>query len=472
MIRAALALAIPLVACCFCYGGDRPNVLFIAIDDLRSDLRCLGVSYAVTPNLDALAGSGRLFTRHYVQVPTCGASRCALLRGRYPSEPAQLGNTAIRDTQRQWVESSLPGWFRRHGYQTMALGKITHYPGGRTGRHWNEGAEELAGVWDRCWIPESPWKTAEAMMHGYANGKARTRGTTAPWEAFEGPDTAYPDAWVADEAIATLDQLGKSNEQWFFAVGFFKPHLPFAAPRKYFELHDPSNIPVPPVSERPEEPSGWHRSGEFRGNYGHQGRDPATDVEYARLIRHAYAAATTYVDAQVGRVLQALREAGLEDNTIIVVWSDHGFLLGEHAIWGKHCLYELSVRSPLIIKQPEMLRPGEPTQAIVETVDLFPTLVDLCGLPQPKGFDGRSLRPQLEAPHTASNRPAQSFWTGGQRAIRTEQWRLIVHPQESTPEGKPDAELFDMQRDPHESTNIAAQYPEVVRRLLAEVGDQ
>ena len=210
----------------------RPNVLLIAIDDLRNDLGSLGVAHAKTPALDALAAEGRLFTHHYVQVPTCGASRCALLRGRYPSEPAQLGNGAIAATHAAWGDANLPAWFRRHGYRTLALGKITHHPGGRTGRQWAEGPEELPGAWDRCWIPDSPWKTAQAMMHGYANGVARAPGKSPPWEAFDGPDEAYPDAWVAAEAIATLGELAKSDGPWFFAVGLFKPHLPFAAPKK------------------------------------------------------------------------------------------------------------------------------------------------------------------------------------------------------------------------------------------------
>ena len=191
----------------------RPNVLFIAIDDLRDDLGAYGVAHARTPNLDRFANSARFFTRHYVQVPTCGASRCALIRGAYPTEAAHLNNNAILSTHTAWEGRSLPAWFRTRGYRTLSLGKITHYPGNLTGRQWAEGPEELPNAWDRSWIPESPWKTAEAMMHGYANGRPRTPGKTLPWESFDGPDTTYPDAWVAADAVRTLARR-RCSRKW------------------------------------------------------------------------------------------------------------------------------------------------------------------------------------------------------------------------------------------------------------------
>jgi len=401
-------------------------------------------------------------------VPTCGASRCALLRGRYPSEPAQVANTAIARTHVRWGDANLPAWFKRQGYQTFALGKITHYPGGLTGKQWAEGPEELPGAWTRCWIPDAPWKTAEAMMHGYANGKPRIAGKTPPWEAFDGPDTAYPDAWVAGEAVTTLRELARSTQPWFFAVGLFKPHLPFAAPKRFFDLHDPEKIPAPKVTTRPTGASSWHKSGEFRGNYGHDGRDPENDAAYAALMRQAYAAATSYVDAQAGRVLDALSELGLAQNTIVVVWGDHGFLLGEHAIWGKHCLYEQALRSPLMIRVPGLAQPGRISAAIVETVDIFPTLTDVCGLAAPAGLDGRSLRPQLADPTAKSAKPALSFWSSDQRSIRDERWRLIAHAG-SDPSAPPATELFDLVVDPDEARNESARHPEVVAKLLAQL---
>jgi iduronate 2-sulfatase len=400
-----------------------------------------------------------------VQVPTCGASRCALLRGTHPTSAAHLANSAIATTHPQWGDANLPAWFKRHGYRTLALGKITHHPGGLTGKQWAEGPEELPHAWERSWIPDAPWKTAEAMMHGYANGKPRTPGKTPPWEAFDGPDTAYPDAWVASEAVTTLRTLARSDQPWFFAVGLFKPHLPFAAPKRYFDLHDPAKVPDPVVAQRPTGPTGWHKSNEFRGNYGHDGRDPEGDLAYARLIRRAYAAAASYVDAQAGRVLAAIEALGLADNTIVVVWGDHGFLLGEHAIWGKHCLYDRALRSPLLIRTPGLVQPGRASAAIVETVDIFPTLADLCALPIPAGLSGRSLRDQLRDPSTPSGKPAFSFWTGGQRSIRTERWRLIA--QSDAPGAG--VELFDLLADPHEAHNLASSEPDTVKSLLARL---
>ena len=191
------------------------------------------------------------------------------------------------------------------------------------------------------------------------------------------------------------------------------------------------------------------------------------DSDYARLIRQSYAASVSYMDAQVGRVLRALSEAGLEKNTIVVVWSDHGFLLGEHAIWGKHCLYEHALRSPLMIRYSGLPRPGEASDAIVETVDLFPTLMDLCGLPSPSDLDGESLRPQLGDPAAPSAKPAHGFWTGGRRTVRTQRWRLIVHP--TTRAAEPHLELFDYQSDPEETRNHAAEHPDVLRELLAQL---
>ncbi len=459
LFRCAVAVVLASRLGALAGAQERPNVLFISIDDLRNHLGCLGVEYAQTPHLDAFAEGGRIFTHHYVQVPTCGASRYALLRGNYPTEGAHRGNNAILRTRQQWAHRSLPAWFRQHGYRTLSLGKITHYPGGLAGRNWDEGPEELPGAWDRCWIPDSPWETAQAMMHGYANGVPRTRGKSPPWEAYDGPDKAYPDAWVARDAVETLQELAESEEPWFFAVGFFKPHLPFAAPKKYFDVHDPDRIPAPAVTARAKERGGWHGSGEFRGNYGHSGRDPEDDPDYARLMRHAYAAATTYVDAQVGRVLDAFDELALADNTVVVVWSDHGFLLGEHAIWGKHCLYEHALRAPLIFQYPGMTEPGKQSNAVVETVDVFPTLVDLCGLPAREGLDGRSLRPQLTDPDAASPKPALGFWRN-HRTVRTERFRYIRY-------GSGDEQLYDYETDPDESRNLAGEpeFAETMREL-------
>ena len=447
---------------------DKPNVLFIAIDDLRNDLGALGVAHAQTPQLDRLAQSSRLFSHHYVQVPTCGASRAALLRGRYPNAPVFLSNNAIRETSADWADVSLPGWFKHQGYRTYSLGKITHYPGGMTGENWDAPPEEIAGVWDRAWLPDSPWEHAQSMMHGYANGVPRERGVSLPWEAFDGPDDTYPDAWVAEDAIEHLTDLEASDEPWFFAVGFLKPHLPLAAPKDWHDLHAATEFPGPPVALEAQESPGWHGSGELRGNYGTDGREILEDEAYAEELRRAYAASTSYVDHQVGLVLEALEASGMADDTIVVLWSDHGFQLGEHNMWAKHTLFEQAVRSPLMIRHPNMPAPGVPSGAVVETVDLFPTLLELCGLPLPDApLDGRSLVPNLQDPTTPTAKPSLGYWRD-HRAVRDDRWRLIVYPA-TDKHPQPVIELFDMVEDPYELTNVAVQNADVVERLRAAI---
>lgn len=449
--------------------AQRPNVLFISIDDLRNDLGVFGVDHAHTPHLDAFAAGARAFRRHYTQVPSCGPSRFALLSGMRPSRRDHLPNDAIARTHEDWGDRSLPAWFHEHGYRTFALGKVSHFPGGLMGQGWaDESREELPGAWDRSWVPEdSPWETPQDMMHGYADGVPRDRGESPPWEAHEGPDTAYPDGWVANEAMAFLGELAEKDQPWFFAVGFFKPHLPFAAPLRWFEFHDPDAIPEPPHNARRHPPpSSWHGSGEMMGNYGHGGRDPREDADYAKDLRHAYAAAASYVDDQVGRVLKTFNELGLAKNTVVVVWSDHGFHLGEHAIWGKHALYEESLKAPLMIYHPGIERPGEISEAIVETIDLYPTLTDLSGLPRPEGLDGRSLIPHLEDPGSGSIKPAIGYRGGGQRTIRVDDWRLILHPADETMDG---VELFDFRTKPHGERVEPDEHEEIVKQLVRKL---
>ena len=442
------------------------NILFILIDDLRNDLNTSGAGYAITPNLDAFASQARLFSRHYVQVPTCGSSRAALLRGQRATEAGFLPNTAILDTHEEWAHRSLPAWFRSHGYQTLALGKVTHYPGGLTGHGWAEGPEELPGAWDRSWVPDSHWQTPEEMMHGYANGIPRERGVSPAWEAFNGPDTAYPDGWVANEAVRILEELAEAANPWFFAVGFFKPHLPFAAPDKYFNLYDPYDIPELHHTEPPPSISSWHGSGELMNNYGAHPANPNEDSSYARQLRHAYAASTSYMDAQVGRVLDQFEKLDLSENSIIVIWSDHGFALGEQGIWGKHSLYETALKAPLIMYYPGMKKPGIVSNSIVEAIDIFPTLTELTGLETPVELEGISLRPQLFDPEAFSKEAAFAHWTRGQSTVRTNDWRLIVHRPENEIEG---FELFDFRNQNNGVRTNPDEHPDIMNALLEKI---
>jgi iduronate 2-sulfatase len=240
-----------------------------------------------------------------------------------------------------------------------------------------------------------------------------------------------------------------------------KPHLPFACPKGYRDLYDGVEFPAVSHPEKPTGLSTWHPSGEFR-QYNHAGRDPQKDANYADEVRRSYAACITYADTQIGKIMARLDELGLSDNTIVVLWGDHGYHLGEHAIWGKHSLFEESLHAPLIIRTPGMSAAGAASKAIVETVDIYPTLVALCDMPLPEALDGRSLAPLLENP-AAEGRAAISYWQD-KESIRSERHRLIRHGGKS-----PAFELYDHRTDPGETKNIADQNPELVRKLAEEL---
>jgi arylsulfatase A-like enzyme len=452
-----------------------PNVLFIAVDDLRPELGCFGHEGMHTPHLDRLAEQGRVFRRHYVQVPTCGASRGALLTGRYPRSRQDLSNDAIRRHMAGRDEPAQPEsfahHFRRGGYTTICLGKISHYPDGRLFAydHSGEGDLEMPHSWDRVGLPYGPWENGWDAFFGYAGGAGRVQGQSPPIESADVPDEGYPDGLIAGAAIEALQkqqrQLAEGGRPFLLCVGFFKPHLPFCAPQKYFDLYDLEEI-APPAN--PESPAGVNsrsirQSGEPFGNYRHASEQPREDVEHHQRLRQAYFACVSYVDAQIGRVLSELDRLGLAENTVVVVWGDHGWHLGEHHLWGKHTTFERALHSPLIVRTPGMPAPGKASDGLVESVDLYPTLTELCGLTPPDDLDGTSMVPLLEVPAHAG-KPAYGFWPG-RTTVRTDRYRLVAYtePQADAPQ----FELFDHQRDPLETTNVAADHPDVVERLLS-----
>ena len=435
----------------------KPNVLFIAVDDLRPWLGCYDASLKHTPNIDKLAASGRLFSRHYVQVPTCGASRCALLFGRRPGHfPADVTNEAIEKTAAKQPLPSLPTHFRRNGYRTVSVGKITHYPGGLGGKDWQEGPMELPEAWELSSMPSGPWQNPLAAMHGYPGGAARTKGHAPLTQFPDGDDKACPDGFIAAEGIARLKELAAGDKPFFLAVGFIKPHLPWVAPQSYTGAL--ADLAV--GSGKPDFPSTWHGSGEFRQYQFNEG-DPFTSPEAAAKYRQAYLACVRYTDAQVGKLLDALACLPAAENTIVVLWGDHGFLLGEHGIWGKHCLYEEALHSPLIIRIPEQPQPGTRSEAIVEAVDIYPTLTACAGLPLPDHLEGNSLLPQLRDPAAPSDGIAIGAWQHFV-TLRDDKHRLIIS--KKNPEH---AELYERATDPGERTNTAASAPETVARLRA-----
>ena len=453
-----------LTAFCPIQAADKPNVLLLCIDDLRPELACFGKDYVKSPHIDKLAAAGRAFHRHYVQAPTCGASRFALLTGTYgPSGNVALLQRGSRITKNdKSIPPSFPGWFRQHGYTTVSVGKVSHHPGGLGGRDWNaETIREMPRSWDRHLMPVGAWQHPRGAMHGLAHGEIRVRaGQMDVFQSVEGPDTIYPDGLITDEALRQLDQLTQSEDDkpFFLAVGIIRPHLPFGAPAKYLAAYQGVELPAIPHPLKPSGKTTWHGSGEFM-KYNRWKRNPNQDAEFASEVRRHYAACVSYADAQVGKIIERLRGKGLDRNTIVVLWGDHGWHLGEHAIWGKHSLFEESLHSPLIIAYPGMPSPGVATRSMVETIDVFPSVCDVAGLPRPDFVDGVSLRPILERPD-APGHAAISYARA--RTIRTETHRLVVHKGDHV-------ELYDHRQQDAETRNIADKHPELVRDLVAEL---
>lgn len=436
-----------------------PNILLLCIDDLRPELHCFGVDYIKSPHIDSLAAAGRAFTRHYVQAPTCGASRYTLLTGTYGT--ADNGALFKRAAKTDSLPPTLPAHFRANGYTTVSVGKVSHHPGGRGGRDWDEDKSiEMPGSWDRHLLPVGPWKHPRGVMHGLANGEIR--GNAKEMDVFQstpGPDNIYPDGLITDGALKQLEQLAAAKKPFFLAAGIIRPHLPFGAPAKYMESYKNAKLPAIPHPEKPEGKTTWHGSGEFM-KYNRWGKDPRKDPEFATEVRKHYAACVTYADAQVGRILAKLEALKLRENTIIILWGDHGWHLGEHSVWGKHSLFEESLRSPLIVVSPRVERPGTSTSSIVETLDIYPTLCELAGLPSPKHLPGASLLPQLTDPK-APGHSAISYHGSG-TTLRTATHRLIARKDGSF-------ELYDHSTPAGETKNLAAEEPELTTKLHAEL---
>lgn len=445
-------------------AGDRPNVLLICIDDLRCELGCYGKRYIHSPNIDQLAARARVFRHHYVQAPTCGASRYTLLTGQYgPASNSALFARAKQLTgEPSNVAPSMPAWFRQHGYVTVSVGKVSHHPGGRGGNDWDDEEQiEMPNSWDRHLLPSGAWLHPRGAMHGLANGEIR--GNAEDMDVFQsvaGPDSIYPDGLITDESLRQMELLAADTERPFFlAVGIIRPHLPFGAPAKYMQPYREAKLPPIPHPEKPAGKTTWHGSREFM-KYNRWDRDPNTDAEFATEVRRHYAACVSYADAQVGRVLDRLDRLGLRDNTIIVLWGDHGWHLGEHSIWGKHALFEESLRSPLIVSYAGLPEPGKSADAIVETLDLLPTLCDVAGLPTADFAQGVSLLPILNQPSSSGH--AAASYTNSAQTLRTQTHRLIVHKNGTV-------ELYDHRSKDKESSNIAPHHPELVKSLRKQL---
>ncbi|WP_237340609.1 sulfatase [Wenyingzhuangia fucanilytica] len=441
------------------YAQQNKNVLLLCIDDLRPELKSFGADYIISPNIDALAKRGVTFYNHYVNAPSCGPSRYTLLTGTYGS----AGNDALfkraeKIKRNNTVNPSMPEWYRANGYTTISLGKVSHHPGGLGGEDWNDPNKiEMPNAWDKSMMPVKEWEHPRGTMHGLAHGEIRSKvkKTTDVYQSAKGEDTIYPDGNITEKAIQELEGLKNAKNPFFFAVGLIKPHLPFGAPKKYYDMYDGIQIPEIPSPNKPKNPTTWHKSGEFF-QYNTWGKDPRIDKEFAQEVRKHYAACVTYVDAQVGKILNTLEQTGLSKNTIVVLWGDHGWSLGDHNIWGKHSLYEEALKSPFIIVDPGMDNKGKITKAIVETVDVFPTLCELSNLSTPCFAHGVSLQNILKNPLDKGH-VAYAYKTH-QKTIRTNQYRLVLHKDGGQ-------ELYNHEVDPFETRNIASENSALVREL-------
>lgn len=459
----ALGFAIPTLA----QTRSKPNVLFIAVDDLRPELGCYGVPIIKSPNIDRLAKQGRLFKRAYCQQAVCSPSRTSLLTGARPDATKVWDLvTHFRDAMPDVV--TLPQHFKQNGYFVRGMGKIFH-PGYDDPRSWS-----------------IPWQTAKAPT--YANdgtqepvdddapAASRVDGYTKNGPAFQSAavaDDYFRDGKVANMAVTALQGLAKSDQPFFLAVGFAKPHLPFVAPKKYWDLYDPSKIPMAPNPHHPDNAPEYAltNSGELRNYPGMPRSGPITEP-LARQLKHGYYAAVSYTDAQIGKLLDELDRLNLRRNTIVVLWGDHGWKLGEHGEWCKHSNVENDTNAPLLLSAPGMKSPGAQTNALVEFVDIYPTLAELAGLPLPSHLEGVSLKPLLDDPSRRFKSAAFSQYPRGQRlmgySMRTDRYRLTVWVRRNDPSKIESTELYDHQTDPQENTNIAQARPELVNDLMKQ----
>ncbi|GAB3250940.1 sulfatase [Larkinella harenae] len=451
---------------------DRPNVLFICVDDLRPDLRCYGNPVIHSPNLDELARQGTLFTRQYVTQPTCGASRYSLLTGRLPRNPIEIKNEAIEKQLAGKPRTEAPETFidnlRRNGYYTVGMGKISHSPDGYIYAYREAKSDqlELPHSWDEMLFDPGKWGTGWNAFFAYSDGSNRQsrKGQVKPYEGDEVDDEGYPDGLTAKLAVAKLKELAQKKKPFFLGVGFFKPHLPFNAPKKYWDLYDEATIPLTPSPTVPKNvnPASLHPSEEFNqytlGDEQAALDKPVSDA-YARKLRHAYYASVSYTDVQIGKVLNELKRQGLDKNTIVVVWSDHGWHLGDYRVWGKHTIFDQSLRSVLIVKKPGS-KTGAVRKEIVSSIDIYPTLMELCGVKTPAQTDGKSFAGLLNNGKKPWNNVAYGYYRRG-ITVRTDRYRLTRYFRDQ----QPTVELYDHQSDPHENQNIADAHPEVVKQL-------
>lgn len=453
-----------------------PNVLLLLVDDLKPALGCYGDAHAKTPNLDRLAARGMRFDLAYCNQAVCAPSRFTLMLGSHSTSTGLYGlGSRLREKMPEAV--TLPQHFAKHGgYHTESIGKVFHIGHGNDGDpasfsvpHFKDKVIEYL---DPASTQGGQLTREEALFTNQKLDQIRSLPRGAAFESPVAEDADYADGRVA---LETMKRLQNAKKPFFIAAGFVRPHLPFCAPKKYWDMHDPDKLPMPAFEKLPAgSPKVAHKRG---GEIAAYDPVPAGDeAEFSpalkRRLIHGYYAAASYVDAQIGKVLDELDRSGLAENTIIVLWGDHGFHLGDLGIWTKHTNYEQANHIPLIIVAPGVTKPGSSTKQLTETVDLFPTLAELAGLPKPTGpqsMDGVSLVPVLKDPAARVRDHAFHCFPKRQmgRAIRTERYRLVEWKQPGASADSAELELYDYEKDPLETKNLAAEQPETVQELRA-----
>lgn len=421
----------------------KPNVLFIAVDDLRPQLGCYGFKSMHTPNIDHLASQGVVFERSYCMTPTCGASRASLMSGIRPSRNRFVNYLA-------WAEKDAPGittlntHFKNHGYYTLSNGKVFHHPTDNA-EGWSEPAWRPKGV------PTYRIQENQALHVKRSKQRGR-RGRGPAYESADVADAAYADGKVLEKSLNDLRRLAKMDKPFFLAAGFFKPHLPFVAPKKYWEMYDRKQIRLPATYHRPKDApnEAIHSWGEMRAYADIPSKGPLSD-EMALTLIHGYYACVSYTDAQVGKLLDELKRLGLADDAIVVLWGDHGWNLGEHTLWCKHCCFETSMHAPLIVKAPG-IKGGKKTKGLTEFIDIYPSLCELAGLPLPDHLQGRSFLPLMKNPDQQWKAAAIGRFRNGD-TIRTDQYRFTEYT--GAKSNFLARMLYDHNVDSHEDVNVS-----------------
>jgi iduronate 2-sulfatase len=467
LLQLTYAVFFPIILAAFSanttLAKPKPNVLLICVDDLKPTIGCFGDDFAKTPNLDALATRGIRFEAAYCNQAVCSPSRNALMTGL---RPQTIGIYDLETHFRKSVPDAVTfsQYFIQHGYVAEGLGKIFHVGHGNIDdkRSWTA----------ESWRPRKPGYALETSLENIVTDKkGKKRGPAT--ESANVADDSYADGAIANEAIKRLKMLSQSPEQPFFlAVGFMKPHLPFVAPKKYWDLYDPNKLPMPKTHQPPKGAPSYATTnfGELR-NYSDMPEMGPIDEATSRRLIHGYYAATSYMDAQLGRMLDQAETLGLLDNTIVILWGDHGWHLGDHGLWCKHTNYEQATRIPVIVAAPGGKK-NRTSDALIETVDIFPTVAQLAGIPVPGDIDGRSFANVIADPSISGRDYVTHVYPRGQqigRAIRDSRFRMVEWKVPDQPADSAQVELYDYQSDPLETVNLADTRPDVVKALRAEL---